>query len=92
VRTLKSDEMSQHAVATAMLGVLLCSPALAADVYTCVDAKGQRRSSDRPIAECADREQRVLGPAGTVKRVLPPLPSASAASAPQRNKTGSAPG
>ena len=29
-------------------------------IYTCVDDRGQKRVSERPIAECTDREQRVL--------------------------------
>jgi hypothetical protein len=43
-------------------------------IYTCVDAKGRNLTSDRPIAECADREQKMLNPSGTVKaRVGPNL-------------------
>ena len=41
-------------------------------IYTCVDDKGTRRTSDRPIAECFDREQRVLNVDGSVKRIVPP--------------------
>ena len=29
-----------------------------AGIYTCVDAQGRRLTSDRPIVQCADREQR----------------------------------
>jgi hypothetical protein len=47
-----------------------------AGIYTCVDAKGRRLTSDRPIAECLDREQKELNPTGTVRRVLPPTPTA----------------
>lgn len=43
-------------------------------VYTCTDANGRRLTSDRPIIQCADREQRVLGPTGVErKRVGPAL-------------------
>jgi hypothetical protein len=43
-------------------------------VYTCEDAKGRKLTSDRPIPECIDREQKVLNPSGTVKeRVGPTL-------------------
>lgn len=43
-------------------------------IYTCVDAKGRKLTSDRPIAECTDREQKVLNPSGTVQsRVGPTL-------------------
>lgn len=41
-------------------------------IYTCVDSKGRRITSDRPIMECLDREQRELGKTGVTKRVLPP--------------------
>lgn len=36
-------------------------------IYTCTDARGRSLTSDRPIPECTDREQRVLNPSGTVK-------------------------
>lgn len=41
-------------------------------IYTCVDAKGRKITSDRPIAECVDRTQREVTPSGTVKRVIGP--------------------
>lgn len=41
-------------------------------IYSCVDASGRKITADRPIAECADREQRQLGPSGTVRRVIGP--------------------
>ena len=41
-------------------------------IYSCTDAKGRRLTSDRPIAECSDREQRELSPLGTVRRTIPP--------------------
>ena len=41
-------------------------------IYTCIDSKGRRITSDRPITECLDREQRELSSSGTVKRVVPP--------------------
>lgn len=41
-------------------------------IYTCVDARGRTLTSDRPIAACLDREQKVLNSAGIVKRVVPP--------------------
>lgn len=42
-------------------------------IYTCVDAKGRRLTADRPIPECTDREQRVLGPSGTERGRVGPL-------------------
>jgi len=44
----------------------------AAGIYTCVDGHGKRHTSDRPIPECLDREQRVLNRDGSQKQVLPP--------------------
>ena len=41
-------------------------------IYTCVDRNGRRLTADRPIAECLDREQRELGPSGTVRRQIGP--------------------
>jgi hypothetical protein len=41
-------------------------------IYTCVDSKGRKLTSDRPIADCVDREQRVLNPSGTVKATVGP--------------------
>lgn len=41
-------------------------------IYTCVDAKGRKLTSDRPIRECADREQQLLNPSGTVRAIVPP--------------------
>jgi hypothetical protein len=41
-------------------------------IYTCVDSKGRKLTADRPIAECADREQRMLNPSGTTKATVGP--------------------
>jgi len=44
------------------------------EIYTCIDAHGRKLTSDRPIAACRDREQKILNPSGTVKaRVGPTL-------------------
>ena len=56
--------------------VLLSGHVMAQSIYTCVDAKGRKITSDRPIVECLDRAQKEITPAGTVKRVLVPPPSA----------------
>ena len=45
-------------------------------VYTCIDANGRKLTSDRPIAECVDREQKVLNPSGTVRTKVGPTLSA----------------
>ena len=44
----------------------------AGSIYTCVDRQGRRLTADRPIAECLDREQRELGPTGTLRRQIGP--------------------
>lgn len=45
-------------------------------IYTCIDGQGRRLTSDRPIAECSHREQRVLNRDGSVQRVIPPTMTA----------------
>jgi hypothetical protein len=44
----------------------------ASSIYSCTDSKGRRLTSDRPIPECIDREQRELTSSGTTKRVVGP--------------------
>lgn len=61
-----------------LVGLGVCLPLWvgAQGIYTCTDAHGRRITSDRPIPECADREQRELSPSGLVKRVIPGAVSA----------------
>lgn len=60
-------------------------------IYTCVDAQGRRLTSDRPIRACIDREQKVLNPSGTVRRVMPPsLTAAERAAAEARERQAAA--
>jgi hypothetical protein len=56
------------------IGVQAQTPAKppAKSIYTCVDATGKRRTSDRPIPECVDREQRELNSDGSLRRTVPP--------------------
>jgi len=42
-------------------------------VYTCIDSSGRKLTADRPIPECRDREQTVLNPSGTVRKVVGPV-------------------
>lgn len=46
--------------------------AFAQGIFTCVDSHGRKITSDRPIPECNDREQRELNASGTVKRQIGP--------------------
>ena len=59
-----------------MVSVLTVCSASAQGIYSCVDEKGRKLTSDRPIAECMDRPQKELNPSGTVRRVLAPPPTA----------------
>ena len=41
-------------------------------IYSCIDSRGRRLTSDRPIPECLDREQKELNSSGIVRRIVPP--------------------
>lgn len=43
-----------------------------AAIYTCVDDKGHKLTSDRPILECNGREQRILNRDGSLRQIKPP--------------------
>jgi hypothetical protein len=67
--------------ALALLAVIAAWPVTSAaqgsaGIYTCVDAAGRKLTSDRPIPECANRDQRVLNADGSVRKVVPPAPTA----------------
>ena len=56
-------------------------------IYTCIDGQGRKLTSDRPIAECLDREQKILNPSGTVaQKVGPSLTAAERAQQEVREK------
>jgi hypothetical protein len=42
-------------------------------IYTCVDDTGRRLTSDRPIAECTAKEQRILNRDGSLRGIYPPI-------------------
>lgn len=46
-------------------------------IYSCTDARGRRLTSDRPIIECLDREQRVMNNDGSTRTTLPPSMTAN---------------
>ncbi|WP_298932814.1 DUF4124 domain-containing protein [uncultured Ramlibacter sp.] len=64
-----------------LIGLLLAAVHLPGmgqgSIYTCTDNKGNRLTSDRPLRECMDREQRELSPTGTLRRTIPPTPTAA---------------
>ena len=67
-----------RAIAASMLLTAL-STAQAQAIYSCVDASGKRLTSDRPLPECAARDQRVLNADGSVRKVLSPTLTAEEA-------------
>ncbi|WP_119156702.1 DUF4124 domain-containing protein [Caldimonas tepidiphila] len=56
----------------APLAALAGSGSSATGIYTCVDTQGRRHTSDRPILECLDREQRVLNRDGSTRQLIGP--------------------
>lgn len=69
------------AAACALIASLAAWPAASraqggAQIYSCIDASGRKLTSDRPIAECASREQRVLNADGSLRKIVPPVPTA----------------
>jgi hypothetical protein len=50
----------------------LVSPLWAQQIYTCVDGQGRKITSDRPIAECLDREQKLLNRDGSKQGIVGP--------------------
>ncbi len=51
----------------------LLGAASAQGIFTCTDSRGKKITSDRPIPECLDREQKELNASGTVKRSMGPV-------------------
>ncbi len=68
--------------------MLVSGSAMAQGIYTCVDAKGRKITSDRPIAECMDRTQQEVSPtSGAVRRIIQPsLTAAERAAAEEKEK------
>lgn len=72
-----ADQTTSIAAALVLLAVLVGVPAgraEAAPIFTCV-VDGKKVTSDRPIPQCFDREQRELNQDGSTKRILPPPPT-----------------
>lgn len=81
MRVTKLRHGVKAAAASAVLAAALAvAPPLAAQghakkvdgIYTCIDDKGKRLTSDRPIPECLAKEQRVLNSDGSLKTIHPP--------------------
>ena len=58
-------------LAVAAAGALAQDGRARAGIYTC-EINGRRVTSDRPIPECAAKEQRQLNADGSLRRVVPP--------------------
>jgi hypothetical protein len=41
-------------------------------IYTCIDERGRKLTSDRPIPECHTKEQKLLNKDGSLRQVVPP--------------------
>ncbi len=78
VRPVAVPTVLARAVLGALCGALIwggatgTAQAQASGIYSCVDAQGKRHTSDRPIPECLDREQRLLNRDGSERRTVPP--------------------
>lgn len=70
-----NDRKLRHALGICLLASL-CAPAALAQIFTCIDSSGRKITSDRPIAECRDKDQKELNASGTVKRVVKPTMTA----------------
>ena len=45
-------------------------------IFTCTTSTGRKITSDRPIAECSNQDQKELNASGTVKRIVKPTMTA----------------
>jgi hypothetical protein len=77
---VNAPESVYRAAGVALLGLLAVvaagaqaqdSKAFRGAIYTC-EVNGRRVTSDRPIPECSAKEQRLLYPDGSLRRVVPP--------------------
>jgi hypothetical protein len=59
-------------LAAASLPVVAQASKSSAGIYTCIDDKGRRLTSDRPIADCVHKEQLLLNRDGSLRQVIPP--------------------
>ncbi|MES2282583.1 MAG: DUF4124 domain-containing protein [Pseudomonadota bacterium] len=70
--------------------MLASGSAVAQGIYTCVDGKGRKLTSDRPIAECMDRtQQEISATSGAVRRIIQPqMTAAERTAAEEKEKAG----
>ncbi len=71
---MKMIQIGQYAAFSLWVG--LFAPIATAQIFSCTDATGRKITSDRPIAECLNKDQKELNPSGTIKRVVKPVMTA----------------
>ena len=73
-----SNTLSNSALRAAVIAALLLAAGTAPAqtggglIFNCTDASGKRLTRDRYIAECSDREQRVLNSDGSLREIRQP--------------------
>jgi hypothetical protein len=73
------NELKKVVSAVLIASASVATSSQAQQIYSCVDASGKKLTSDRPLPECAARDQRVLNADGSVKKVLSPTLTAEEA-------------
>lgn len=71
IASVWSARFAAAVLCAAAAGNALAAPS-ATQVFTCVGPTGRTLTSDRLIAACMDREQRVLARDGSLLRIVPP--------------------
>ncbi len=67
-------QMKRVFVATALAGMSVAVSAQG--IFTCTTSSGRKITSDRPVAECANQDQKELNSSGTVRRIVKPAMTA----------------
>ena len=65
-------------ITAALLSAAAAAPisSFAQGIFTCTTANGRKITSDRPIAECLNQDQKELNASGSVKRIVKPVMTA----------------
>ena len=64
-------------ITVALLSVAAAAPvSFAQGIFTCTTASGRKITSDRPITECLNQDQKELNASGSVKRIVKPVMTA----------------
>jgi hypothetical protein len=72
LRTAATVWLGLAALMSAPVALASPPPPGAGGIYTCIDDRGRRLTADRPIPECAGREQQLLNRDGSLRRIVPP--------------------